>query len=277
MTAPDLTASRPPEGVLLAPTATKLTEEMRGQVVLCGSHGGRYPGFLAANAGVRGVIFCDAGVGLENAGVGSLALLDGIGTPAATVASTGCRIGDAEDMAARGVVSFANEAAKRLGVFVDQPCLEAATAMAGAELAGRALSETIGEGRRRLPGDGGREIVLIDSVSLVHPEDVGRVIVTGSHGGLVGGAPESALGVDGFAAFFNDAGVGADEAGLSRLPALEARGIAGVTVAAATARIGDAGSTLEDGVVSHFNQTAAALGARAGMAAAELADKLARL
>jgi len=69
------------------------------------------------------------------------------------------------------------------------------------------------------------------------------------------------------AAFYNDAGIGIDEAGVSRLPALEARGIPAATVSAQSARIGDARSTYEDGVLSRVNAQAAALGLAPGMTA----------
>ena len=109
-----------------------------------------------------------------------------------------------------------------------------------------------------------RRIVLIDSASLIAPEDAGQIIVTGSHGALVGGSAAMALRVDGFAAVFSDAGVGADDAGITRLPALDTRGIAGLTVSAASARIGDAASLYEEGLISHANATARRLGARPG-------------
>jgi len=53
--------------------------------------------------------------------------------------------------------------------------------------------------------------------------------------------------------------------GVSRLPALDRRGIAALTVAAASARIGDARSSYEDGVLSRVNGSAAALGLKPGM------------
>ncbi len=81
------------------------------------------------------------------------------------------------------------------------------------------------------------------------PEHVGAIVVTGSHGGLLGGKPETALKYDALAALFNDAGIGIDEAGTTRLAALDARGIAAATVAADSARIGDARSTYEDGIL----------------------------
>jgi hypothetical protein len=54
---------------------------------------------------------------------------------------------------------------------------------------------------------------------------------------------------------------------VSRLPALDSRGIAALTVAAESARIGDARSSYEDGVLSRVNRRAAALGLKPGMTA----------
>jgi hypothetical protein len=115
-----------------------------------------------------------------------------------------------------------------------------------------------------------RAVILVDSASLVTAEDTGAIIVTGSHGGLIGGDPKKALRAAGFAAVFNDAGIGKDEAGIARLPALDDRDIAAFTVASASARIGDARSTLCDGVISRVNRTAARLGARVGEDAREI-------
>jgi hypothetical protein len=95
--------------------------------------------------------------------------------------------------------------------------------------------------------------------------DAGSVIVTGSHGGLVGGLPSRALKVPAAAAVFNDAGGGIDGAGYTRLPALDARGVAAATVASSSARIGDGLSSYEDGVLSAVNKTAASVGATVGM------------
>ncbi len=52
---------------------------------------------------------------------------------------------------------------------------------------------------------------------------------------------------------------------MSRLPALDRRGIAAATVSAASARIGEARSTYEDGILSRVNARAAALGLAPGM------------
>jgi len=63
---------------------------------------------------------------------------------------------------------------------------------------------------------------------------------------------------------FNDAGVGRDQAGLAALPFLQSHGLAACTVAHTSARIGEAASTLQDGMISHVNAFAAQLGAVPG-------------
>jgi hypothetical protein len=109
---------------------------------------------------------------------------------------------------------------------------------------------------------GGRRVVLMDSISLIGPEDAGTVIVCGSHGGAISGA---------FAAkhppalvFFNDAGIGKNGAGIASIWNLEAARIAAATVSHDSARIGDALDAWENGIVSHRNTWAARLGVEAG-------------
>jgi len=132
---------------------------------------------------------------------------------------------------------------------------------------------SVGEHRTIVSGTR-RRLVLIDSASLVdRTNDRGAIVVTGSHGALVGGNPVKALAVDAFAAAFNDASMGMEQIGLSRLPVLDDRGIAAVTVAASSARIGNGLSTYEDGIISAVNRAAAALGAEVGQPARSVIDR----
>jgi hypothetical protein len=254
-------------GIIAAPTATKLPAASRGAVLVTGSHGGLYPGRLAALAGVRAVIFHDAGIGRAQAGIASLAILEGLGIAAASVSHLTARVGDTGDMLARGRISAVNGPAAIVGVVVGMGCAAAAELLRAAPWR---LGEppSVAEGRVVERAEGAvRDLVLIDSASLVDAgADRGAVIVTGSHGGLVGGNPAMALRAEGFGAAYNDAGVGIDTAGIGRLAALQARGIAGITVAAASARIGEARETLR-GVISAANARAVDLGARVGEAA----------
>ena len=253
-----------PKEIVLADTATKLGANAQGGVIVTGSHGGRYAAYLTLGVHPRAVIHNDAGVGKDQAGIAVIDMAEALGVAAATLGHASCRIGDAADMMARGVVSHVNATAHALGVSPGMACREAAQRLLSTRATGRD-PEACEEARRVLEGaHWRRRIVLIDSASLIAPEDAGQIIVAGSHGALVGGSAAMALRVDGFAAVFSDAGVGADGAGITRLPALDTRGIAGLTVSAASARIGDAASLYEEGVISHVNATARRLGAHPG-------------
>ncbi len=109
---------------------------------------------------------------------------------------------------------------------------------------------------------------------MTEPADAGQIVITGSHGGTPASMPELTLQVDALAALFNDAGIGIDEAGVSRLPALDRRGIAAAAVDTMSARIGDGLSTWRDGVLSRVNQSARRLGAVPGMTARAWVEQL---
>ncbi|WGF87996.1 hypothetical protein [Marinivivus vitaminiproducens] len=101
---------------------------------------------------------------------------------------------------------------------------------------------------------GRRQVVAVDTIAHVRPEDEGDVIVTGSHGGVSSG--EYAGRVRIAAVFFNDAGIGKDQAGTAALPYLETLGIAAGTVSHDSALIGDAQETWSCGVISALNRLA---------------------
>jgi hypothetical protein len=102
---------------------------------------------------------------------------------------------------------------------------------------------------------------------LVEPSDARAVLIVGSHGALHGGDPATALPVAARGAIFHDAGRGKDDAGTSRLPILDQHGIAAATVDYRTARIGDARSMWDTGLLSVANATAVARGVSVGMSA----------
>lgn len=262
------------DGIYLVDTVTKLDDHHRGAVVVGGSHGGVYAGYCAAKGGVRAVILNDAGVGKDAAGIGSLTFLDEIRLAAATADSMTCRIGDAADMWRNGVVSHVNRSAEALG------CAPGQTVVACAERLRAAVASalpvpTIQEARFTiLERLGEPRVVGIDSASLFRPEDAGQVVVTGSHGGLIGGRPDTSVPAGVLAATFNDAGGGKDGSGYGRLGGLEQRGVAAATVSHRTARIGDARSAYAEGIVSHLNGTARRLGGAPGMPLREFVEAL---
>lgn len=122
-------------------------------------------------------------------------------------------------------------------------------------------------------GPGGR-VLIIDSITKVDPRDEGAIVVSASHGGVSSG--EFALVVPLRAVFFNDAGVGKDEAGIAALAMLQAHGVAGGTVSHTSARIGDAQDMWNHGVISHVNEAAQAMGLGPGQGLQAVLRRLVR-
>lgn len=233
---------------------------------MCGSHGGAYAGYLVARTSAGAVILNDAGVGRDDAGIATLSLCQSIAMPAATVAHCSCRIGDAQDMYARGRISHVNAVAQALGCMPEMACSDAVLALENVRA--HALPTSYAEARVIVGHNGaGLHIACIDSVSLVDASDVGQIVLSGSHGGLVFGQHALAIRVKAAAAFYNDAGIGMDQAGTSRLPVLNEMGVVGATVDCFSARIGDGRSTYEDGVISACNRLAEHCGIEPGMSA----------
>jgi hypothetical protein len=251
---------------LVLDSVTHLADGVRGRVALCASHGGIYSGWYAAHRGLAGAILHDAGIGRDRAGVAGLDWLARIAVPAAAIGHLSARIGDGADCLARGVLSEVNARATALGLAVGMRAAEALERLAAADLLEPPCVPQIAEARSEIAAAGraGIRVFALDSNSLVTAADAGHIVVTGSHGGLLGGRPETAVKHPVLAAVYNDAGGGIDGAGVSRLPALDARGIAAAAVDAATARIGEAMSTWNDGIVSAVNDRAARLGGRVG-------------
>jgi len=262
----------------LLDSITDASEADVGKVALSGSHGGLYPAAVASQARVRAVVFNDAGIGMDGAGVKGVEALAGVGMAAASVDCFSARIGSTDDMLASGIISFVNTCAAKAGVSIGMNVIDALLALTDAAPPTELLP-AVPEARWELSGvSQGEKVLCVDSASLVEPVDGDRIIVTGSHGGLIRGDPARALKAAAKLAVFNDAGVGKDEIGLSRLPALEVVGVAAVTVSHNSALIGSAQSSVDTGVVSYTNELAAHAGFSVGEslmnALADCADSL---
>ena len=257
-----------------ADTITKLQAGHRGQVVVSGSHGGVYAGWCAAKGGARAVILNDAGIGKDRAGMGSLPFLDKARMAAATADAMTCRMADADDMLATGIISHVNATAAALGCAAGQSVRDCAEWMRLAAMPAGDLPP-IQEARFVIDAQPRQRMVVgIDSASLFQAEDEGRIVVTGSHGALIGGRPDVIVPPGVFAAFFHDAGGAKGGSGFSRLASLAERGVAAGAVAASSARIGDARSCYGEGILSHANDTARRLGAAPGMTLRAFIDLL---
>jgi hypothetical protein len=241
------------------------------RLVACGSHGGQIAGEIALYVGVSGIVFNDAGVGRDRAGLAGLELLAGAGVPAAAVSHARARIGNAHDTLTAPLLHL-NRVALELGWQAGASLQGAAAAMLGHAPPWKARPGTRPTEAEHQPTELGGRVWALDSASIVDDRHRGCVVVTGSHGGLPGGLESRALKVPTLAAVFNDAGGGRDGAGWSRLAPLDRLGVPAGTVSCATARIGDALSTLNDGVLSRVNAAAADRGASRGMSCRDFVE-----
>jgi hypothetical protein len=258
-----------PDEVRICTAASSATagEGCRGHVLISGSYGGDYNAYHAARWGVRAVILNDAGVGKDRAGIRGLDYLERISIAAATADAHSCHIGDGDHMLEHGIISHVNALAGDLGCQPGQSVRECAMRLRQAPLSTANLPPIDGGKRylmREQPGD--PTVVCLDAAPLLSPEDTGRIVITGSHAALFRGRPDGVIKADVRAIFFSDAGVGMDAAGISRLPTLDERNIVAGAASADSAAIGDSRDIYQRGVLSHVNSTAAAIGAKPGLA-----------
>lgn len=112
--------------VILVDSITRIEPQDAGSVVVSASHGGTSSGGFALEVPLALVFFNDAGVGKDGAGIAALDMLEQHGVPAACVAHTSARIGDALDTWENGVVSHANASALRAGIAPGEQLMAAA-------------------------------------------------------------------------------------------------------------------------------------------------------
>ena len=116
--------------------------------------------------------------------------------------------------------------------------------------------------KKTVAKSGTSSIVIMDSITKVAPEDNGAIVISASHGGASSG--EFALQVPLRLVFFNDAGIGKENAGIAALAMLEAEQVAAGTTSHTSAKIGDSADMWDHGVISHLNAHGKALGLTAG-------------
>jgi hypothetical protein len=114
------------------------------------------------------------------------------------------------------------------------------------------------------------EIVTVASCSNLREEHRGHVAVSGSYGGRYNAYNAAKWPTR--AVIMNDAGIGKDDAGIVGLAFLDRIKMAAATADAQTCHIGDGGHMLAHGVISHVNDTAAALGCEPGQSVRACAE-----
>ena len=250
--------------VVVSDTITILETADAGAILVSASHGGISSGEFALAVPLPAVFFNDAGIGKDRAGVAGIDFLETRGIAAGAVAHTSAMIGEGMDAWENGVISVLNAPAEAMGFHVGEPLQAAACRVADAGLPDVVFTEAPRHADlRKVPVDGyGERIILMDSISMIREPDAGAAVVSSSHGGAVSG--EFALMHRPRVVFFNDGGIGRNEAGVASLALLDAEGIACGAVGHESARIGDCIDHFENGVLTRVNTAAKAMGFREG-------------
>ena len=249
------------------------TDNRDRDIVINASYCGVLPARFIAAHRPRGAIGVDCGVGPAGASVAGLWYLEALQIPAAAADVMTVKLGDGVDLHAYGVISFVNQPAMDCGVRPGMAVRDAAQCMLAADLHSQSAADVT---NRTVVGTGpdGRQVVCTDSIAFGLPEDVRNVLVTAGHTGR--SAVPYLLKVRPFGFICSDGGKGREDGGIVGLQIVAKEGLAGATVDARLARMGDGLSSYRDGTISAVNSLAAAVGVRVGMPAAEAAGLLLR-
>lgn len=238
-------------------------------VVVAASYSGVLCARMVMSAKPKAVIGLDCGIGKDGAGIAGLWFYEALGVPAAAADTNTAEMGNGLDLYRNGIVSRVNDYAQRLGIAPGMKAKDVAEAFKTGALAPDNFDPT----RRLLieTNDKGRSVVCTDSIAFALPEDRElNVLCTAGHTGRSV--------VDYFRQFrpwgfiCSDGGIGKNNSGISALQEVERYGIAGASVDALTARMGDGQSTYFDGVISAVNSVAAKRGVNVGQTAREAAS-----
>ena len=240
-------------------------------VVINASYCGVLPARFIAEMRPRGAIGVDCAVGPAGASVAGLWYLEALNIPAAAAEVATVRLGDGVDLYAQGKISFANRPAMDCGVVPGMRVQDAARAMLDGTPRSPSASDVTNRTAMQTNKDG-RQVICTDSIAFCLPEDVRNVLVTAGHTGR--SAVPYLLRVRPHGFICSDGGKGREDAGVAGLFLVEKEGLAGATVDARIARMGEGLSSYHDGVISAANALAKAAGVEVGMTAAEAATWL---
>ena len=241
-------------------------------VVVAASYIGVLPARLMAPHRPRAVIGHDGGIGKDAAGIQGLYYLEALGIPAVAADGATAELGNGQDLYDEGIVSRVNILAEQCGVTRGMPVAEAARLLLTTDPSDTGVGTKV---RREVveTSPTGRQVVVTDSIIFARPEDRDRnVLVTAGHTGRSGASFLLEFRPWGF--ICSDGGGGKNDSGTAGLAIVEEHGLAGASVSALTAAIGDARSSYDDGIIAACNEPARRRGVTVGMPAKQAAHLL---
>jgi uncharacterized protein YunC (DUF1805 family) len=262
-----------PEGVVLLDSLGDLQPGNTSPILVCGSHcgGNRNLAGHVKNCHVKAVFLNNAGVGKNQAGIRGLTHYEAENILACAVDHDSAEIGISRDTWESGTISHISTRAEAVGIQIGDSVKEAVAKIINII---KHPSSTQKSKNYESPikndvqdnsskGDlkkqtqtqvDGVTITVTDSITFLNKNNSGDIVVSGSHGGLSAGDYAQKNRVK--AVFFNDAGIGKNNAGVKSLEFLSDAGILACTVDCMSAEIFNGQDVLGNGIITVCNQLA---------------------
>jgi hypothetical protein len=262
-----------PEAVILLDSLGDVQPDNTSPILVCASHCGDNGAFARKlkNCHVKAVFLNNAGIGKNQAGISGLSHYEAENILACAVDHNSAEIGVARDTWESGIISHTNTLAKEAGIqpgdsvqeavariirIIDKPSLNPQNKSFESLIDENKDSKSnkadlIKQAKAEIDGV---SITVTDSITFLNESNVGDIVVCGSHGGVSAGHYAQKHGVK--AVFFNDAGIGKNNAGIKSLDSLSDAGILACTVDCMSAEIFNGQDILDNGIITVCNQLA---------------------
>ncbi len=264
-----------PKGVVLFDSLGDIQPDNTSPILVCGSHcgGNRALAAQIKKCHVQAVFLNSAGVGKNQAGIRGLKHYEAENILACAVDQNSAEIGISRDTWESGIISHMSPQAEAAGIVIGDSVKEAVNKLSTViNISSSAeKSEPLAEPDKNEAKDSdntpelkvqtqtkvdGVDITVTDSITFLNENNAGDIVICGSHGGLSAGHYAQKRGVK--AVFFNDAGIGKNNAGVKSLESLSEAGILACTVDCMSAEIFNGQDILDNGIITVCNPLAKA-------------------
>jgi uncharacterized protein YunC (DUF1805 family) len=261
-----------PDCIVLLDSLGDLQPGNTSPILVCGSHcgGNRDLARQVKNCHVKAVFLNNAGIGKNQAGIRGLTHYQAEHIVACAVDHNSAEIGVARDTWESGIISHTSPQAEELGIqtgdsvqkaiakiikLIDLPDSNQKNKHDESLIEEKKENYSKVDLKKQIQTHiDGVSITVTDSITFLNEQNAGDIVVCGSHGGLSAGAYAQKHRVK--AVFFNDAGIGKNQAGIKSLESLSDAGILACTVDCMSAEIFNGQDTLDNGIITVCNQLA---------------------
>lgn len=261
-----------PEGIVLLDSLGDLQPANTSPILVCGSHcgGNRDLAIHVKKCRVKAVFLNNAGVGKNQAGIRGLIHYQAEGILACAVNHNSAEIGISIDTWESGTISHINPHAEEAGIQIGDSVKEAVAKIINLfnltspiQIIKNPESHIDEKKENNSKADlkkqtqiniNGLNITVTDSITFLNENNAGDIVVCGSHGGISAGEYAQKHCVK--AVFFNDAGIGKNNAGVKSLESLSDAGILACTVDCMSAEIFNGQDILGNGIITFCNNLA---------------------